>query len=206
MAALHPVLWGFAAGFTMSLMLGTVFFSLLQVSIHQGYKHGVAIASGVIVCDILFLVLALGFSEAVSDFYQKNQVTMAWVGCTALVMLGLIQILRKPPHARSEGSRKHLSYIQCATRGFLLNLVNPGNLIIWLVALNNPLTVGLSVPQKVQFAAAGLVAIFLTESGISYAAQQLRRWATPSHLHKLDLFVGVVFILAGLRMAWTYLF
>lgn len=206
MSALHPVLWGLAAGFTMSLMLGTVFFSLLQVSIHQGYKHGVAIASGVILCDILFLVLALGFSEAVSDFYQHNQATMAWVGCTALVILGLIQVMRKPPNERAEGSRKHLSYIQCAIRGFLLNLVNPGNLVIWLVALNNPVTVGLNATQKIQFAAAGLMAIFLTESGISYAAQQLRRWATPAHLRKLDLFVGVVFILAGLRMAWTYLF
>lgn len=206
MTALHPVLWGLAAGFTMSLMLGTVFFSLLQVSIHQGYKHGVAIAAGVIGCDILFLVLALGFSEAVADFYQKNQATMAWVGCAALVILGFIQILRKPAHARAEGGRKHLGYIQCAMRGFLLNLVNPGNLILWVVALNNPVTMGLSTPQKIQFAAAGLLAIFLTESGVSFAAQQLRRWATPAHLHKLDLFVGLVFILAGLRMAWTYLF
>lgn len=206
MTALHPVLWGLFAGFTMSLMLGTVFFSLLQISIHQGYKHGVAIAAGVILCDVLFLVLALGFSEAVSAFYQKNQVLMAWVGCLALVILGLIQVLRKPPYARADGGWKQLSYIQCSAKGFLLNLVNPGNLIIWLVALNNPVTVGLSMTQKIQFSSAGLLAIFLTESGISYAAQQLRRWATPVHLHRLDLLVGAVFILAGLRMAWTYLF
>jgi threonine/homoserine/homoserine lactone efflux protein len=206
MTAQHPVLWGLAAGFTMSLMLGTVFFSLLQVSINQGYRHGIAIAAGVIVCDLLFLVMALGFSEAVAAFYQKNQVTMAWIGCLALVILGLMQLLRKPPHARMDGSRKQLSYLQCVVRGFLLNLVNPGNLIIWIVALNNPLTVGLSLSQKIQFSAAGLIAIFLTETGISYAAHQLRRWATPAYLHKLDLWVGFVFILAGLRMAWTNLF
>jgi len=206
MSALHPVLWGFLAGNTMSLMLGTVFFSLLQTSIHQGYKYGMAIAAGVVVCDVLFLVLALGFSEAVSAFYGQHQSTMAWIGCGALVTLGLIQLSRKPPYAGPETSRKEQGYFGCAMRGFGLNLLNPGNLIIWLVALNNPVTIGYAMSQKIQFASAGLLAIFITETGISYAAQKLRRWATPVNLHRLDLLVGFVFVLAVLQMAWKYLF
>jgi threonine/homoserine/homoserine lactone efflux protein len=206
MSSLHPVLWGLFAGFTMSLMLGTVFFTLIQTSINQGYKYGVAIAAGVVVCDVLFLILALGFSEVVSDFYNQHRGTMAGIGCLALVTLGMIQVLRKPPHNGIEAAKNELSYPAYMVKGFLLNLVNPGNLIIWLVALNNPLTVTLEVSQKIQFSVAGLLAIFITESGISYAAQQLRRWATPARLHKLDLVVGTVFILAGLQMAWKYLF
>lgn len=206
MSTLQPILWGLAAGFTMSLMLGTVFFSLLQTSIKQGFRYGMAMAAGVIVCDMLFLILALGFSDAVAEFYTTHQEMLAWVGCLAFVVLGVVQISRKPSIAQVESANKQYTYLNRVMRGFLLNLVNPGNLVIWIVALNNPLTVGLPLNQKIHFSMAGLVAIFLTESGISIAAQQFRRWATPKRLHQLDLVVGAVFIIAALQIAWKQLF
>lgn len=204
MAWLVLVTWGMLAGFTMSLMLGTVFFALLQTSIHQGYRYGMAIAAGVVVSDICFLVLALGFDSAVSRLYGEYKGWVAMIGAIALVTLGLIQFFRKPPHAE-RARRRHLSAWQCAGKGFMLNIVNPGNLLLWLIALNTPVTIGQAFTGKVSFAVAGLIAIFLTESLMSWGAQKLRRWATPVRLHRLDQVVGSVFVLAGLQMALKYL-
>jgi threonine/homoserine/homoserine lactone efflux protein len=199
-----PALWGLLAGFSMSLMLGTVFFALLQTSIHQGYRYGMAIAAGVVLSDILFLILALGFNKAVARLYEDYKGGIAMVGCVALVALGTIQLFRKPPHAQ-RGRRKHLNAWQCAVKGFMLNVVNPGNLILWLVVLNTPVTIAYTFSQKAIFSVAGLIAIFITETAIAYGAQKLRKWATPVRLHRLDLVVGTVFIIAGLHMAVKYL-
>jgi threonine/homoserine/homoserine lactone efflux protein len=203
MAWLAVVTWGMLAGFTMSLMLGTVFFALLQTSIHQGYRYGMAIAAGVVLSDICFLVLALGFDSTVSRIYGEYKGLVALIGASALVTLGLVQFFRRPPHAE-RGRRRHLNAWQCAGKGFMLNIVNPGNLLLWLIALNTPVTIGLSFGSKVLFSSSGLVAIFLTESLISWGAQKLRRWATPVRLHRLDQVVGSIFVLAGLQMLWKY--
>lgn len=203
MAWLAILSWGMLAGFTMSLMLGTVFFALLQTSIHQGYRYGMAIAAGVVISDMCFLVLVLGFDSTVSRLYGEYKGIAALVGALALFILGLIQFFRKPPHPE-HGRRGHLNAWQCAAKGFMLNIVNPGNLLLWLIALNTPVTIGLAFSGKLLFSIGGLAAIFITESLISWGAQKLRRWATPKRLQRLDQLVGSVFVLAGLQMVWKY--
>jgi L-lysine exporter family protein LysE/ArgO len=50
---------GATSGFVLSLMLGTVFFALIQNSIDYGFTTGIYIAAGVVVSDVLFISAAL---------------------------------------------------------------------------------------------------------------------------------------------------
>ena len=74
---LFNVVWeGFVTGMALSLMLGTVFFSLLRNSLQYGYKSGFFIASGVILCDVIFISLAL-LSEGFAIFrWLQTQFTL----------------------------------------------------------------------------------------------------------------------------------
>jgi threonine/homoserine/homoserine lactone efflux protein len=50
-----PALFGLLTGFMMSILLGVVFFLLIQAGIQYGTKKGVIIAAGVVAGDLIFL-------------------------------------------------------------------------------------------------------------------------------------------------------
>ena len=52
------LMYGFLTGMVMSVMLGTVFFALVQNSIDYGFRTGIFIALGVIASDLLLITLS----------------------------------------------------------------------------------------------------------------------------------------------------
>src|SRR5690606_5846519 len=129
-------------------MLGTVFFSLVRNSILHGYITGMYIASGVILCDIIFIVMAV-LSTKFVDFLidYKNDISLA--GGIILVIMGLFMYLSAKDQ-KGEGklfnSRNNCTYVGT---GFLLNVINPVNFFSWL-CINTSLTIEYNYPLGVK--------------------------------------------------------
>ena len=80
MEIFYPLLYGIGTGFMMSVMLGAIFFMLIQTGVKHGYKKAFIIASGVIVCDILFVILAISFTGLIRDFLKAERSTNTTAG------------------------------------------------------------------------------------------------------------------------------
>ena len=52
------ILKGIVTGFILSIMIGPVFFVLLEISIRKGVKAGIAFDIGVLVNDFLYILIA----------------------------------------------------------------------------------------------------------------------------------------------------
>jgi threonine/homoserine/homoserine lactone efflux protein len=201
LAWLAPALYGLVAGFMMSILLGVVFFMLIQAGIQHGTKKGVIIASGVITGDIIFLSLAIGFTAAIAEFLQKYQQLISLLGGLLLLAMGLWMWLKK---RRVGEENKEVKGLRSARdffiKPFVINILNPANAAWWLGLYSFPPASAYGLQQKIIFGAFAVLAIFSTEVGIATGASMLKNYIKGKWLKKVDKAVAVVMFIMGLNL------
>ena len=75
-----PLFYGIATGFVMSISLGAIFFLLVQAGLVGGVKKGLPLALGVISGDFLYIILALHFSEFITQQLNEYRVWISLGG------------------------------------------------------------------------------------------------------------------------------
>ena len=189
---------GLIFGIGMSLMLGTVFFSLIQNSIMGGWKKGMFIAFGVIFSDIIFISLALlGVS-----FVQAGEGNK-WIELAAgllLAFLGVNMILNRHGKIMKAGTNIG-SFMIFFANGFLLNILNPVNFLFWAglatVARTNW---GYATERLIYFFGGCLTSIFVMEVVISYSAHKIKRFLNHNFLKWINRFTGILFIGLAIKL------
>jgi threonine/homoserine/homoserine lactone efflux protein len=200
---LMPLINGLGTGFVLSLMLGTVFFALIKTSIHHGYRSGILIAIGVVVSDIIFISIAL-FGTSLMPKLEKYETATTLIGCSMLIIFGIMSIVKKTDLTVKLPRSRLKSVLHYASSGFFLNALNPINLLAWLaVATYLEGSLKYTLGQSVLFFIGTLMAIFITESVISWSAFRLKKYLTPNGLKMINRIAGIAFILFGLRLFYT---
>jgi L-lysine exporter family protein LysE/ArgO len=198
---LEAFLYGLTSGIAMCLSLGTVFFALIQNSVDNGYRSGMKIAFGVVVCDLIFIFFAL-FGTTLLPPVDHFDVYLR-LSCAALLLtLGTASLLRGTPKLAYPQTRFG-NFLYYFGKGFLLNALNPINFFIWVSVA--ALIRRYDGPQTALFFGACLLAIFGTETGISLSAHKLKHYFSPRVLGWVNKASGLVFILVGLNLAWSQL-
>ena len=188
-------------GAALSLMLGTVFFSLLRNSLQFGYRTGFYIASGVIVCDIMFIALAL-LSHQFALFLKTYSMQFSLAGGIILMAMGIIMFVKASPKVLDGELMSARSNLYYFFNGFLLNLLNPVNFFSWL-AISTMLTVrfNFNITDKVYFFTAALFSIFIVEILIAVGAARIKQWVTPKLLKRINQISGLIFFGVGVKLA-----
>ena len=206
MHLLNCILQGLLTGVILSLMLGTVFFSLIKNSVNSGYKTGIYIASGVILCDIIFIALAI-LSTEFAEFLKNNQNTISFLGGLVLLIMGISMFLKakpKPDEGKifTSSSKSALYFIG---NGFLLNVVNPVNFFSWL-AISSLLKVKLDyqINDQIIYFSACLFSIFVVEIAIAYFASLLKKWMTDKVVQRINQVSGLVFVGVGIKLILSF--
>ena len=196
---------GLLSGFFLCLTFGTVFFSLLQNSVDNGYRTGVKIAFGVIVCDMLFVTSAL-FGTSFIPKIEGFDLILMLISVVFLIALGLVNLLKGTPRLAYPTTRFG-NFLYYFWMGFLLNGLNPINFITWVTLatyLRNSLHYSLN--EQIAFMSMSLLGIFLTQSGLALSAHKLKRLFTPNVVLYFNRLTGIVFIGIAANLAWTRLY
>lgn len=202
MHTINCIWQGLATGFVLSMMLGTVFFALIRNSISFGYKTGIWIATGVILCDIMFISLAL-LSQPFAVFLSKYKNEISIGGGVILMVMGLLMFFKSEPELQEGKAFGQGSKWYYIGNGFLLNVVNPVNFFSWL-GISSFLTIKYQygINDKIIFFAASLLSIFLAEFGIAFFASKLSRWISQRALKRINQISGLVFLLVGIKLSF----
>jgi threonine/homoserine/homoserine lactone efflux protein len=186
------LMYGFLTGMVMSVMLGTVFFALVQNSIDYGFRTGIFIALGVIVSDLMLITLSWFNAELIPPGGTTDLIVRI-CGALFLLFYGLSNLLKKDKAAYPQTEKKQL--LKFSSMGFLLNILNPGNYIGWLAVTTQLKTVAkYEVAQATIYFAGALSAIFLMECLISWSASFLKPYITDRFLQLVNRLIGVLFI------------
>lgn len=199
---LEALLYGAITGVLLSCTFGTVFFSLVQSSVDNGYRSGVKIALGVLVCDIVFVFFALFGTRHLPDFPDFDKWT-AGIGAIFLLGLGIANLVREKPRLVYPKSRFG-NFIYYFSTGFLLNGLNPVNFIAWAtLATYVHTTLAYTFDQSLIFFGASVLTIFLSEALIAVFAHRFQHFFTDKVVFYFNKLTGIVFIGIAVRLFFT---
>jgi threonine/homoserine/homoserine lactone efflux protein len=208
------LLKGLLLGFTLSFMIGPLFFSIVEATLDRGYRAGLAVAAGIWCSDILFILAVQKGMEAMKHIVALNGFRF-WAGIVGGLMLiafGLATWLNgKKTNSASAKEQQILveekGIIGLYLRGFLINSINPGTLVFWLgTATGIVAPQGWNTFETYLFFGAMMAVLILTDALKIYGAKFLRAWLTSAHILLVRRSIGLVLFVFGLVLALSEVF
>ncbi|MDY3547911.1 LysE family transporter [Riemerella anatipestifer] len=123
-------------GLMLSLVfIGPIFFLLIETSFSRGARHALTLDIGVITADLVCILVAYFASDDLVEIIDKYP---SFYRITAFIIFiyGIFMILSKTK-MKIEGGKKIISqnYFKTFLNGFLLNILNIGVVLFWLVTV-----------------------------------------------------------------------
>jgi threonine/homoserine/homoserine lactone efflux protein len=198
---MDAVFAGILAGLLLAVLIGPVFFALIQVSINHGFIFGLIFAIGIIISDICYFLIAyFGISSLVTDGNLNRGLGL--VGGLFLIGFGLRLLLRKPKtFIKSYYSKTNV--VKSFSQAFMLNTLNPFVLIYWIGIISTlGTTFSFTQLNVMGFLSACFGTIFFTDVLKAYLASKLQKLLSIRFIFRLNRISGVLLLLFGLRMIW----
>ena len=213
---INLLIGGIGLGLVLSLMLGPVFFVLLETSIQKGIKSALYLDLGVLLSDIVYITFAYLFVNQVAGLMESeysNYLTI--VGGICFIFFGIYtlrkkvsinigddKILDNDEILKKNKNMKTNSPLSTILKGFLLNAVNPGVLFYWLTIIgtlrDKNEVLGLSENTTVILY---LIIILITFFGIDVfkiiGAEKLKNILTPAWMNIINRVLGIILICFG---------
>lgn len=198
---LKVLLEGLVMGLTLCIMVGPAFFTLIQTSLQNGYRSGIAFAFGIFLSDTFCVVLAYA---GVSQFINNPivAVVVGIVGGILLIGLGLYNIMRKQP--QSPDGEDVVIEVRRPTwgllmlKGFLMNIINPFVFFFWIAAIGLASKHATTSFLLFLFFAGTLLMVLATDILKALASHKIKHFLTPSFLMKLNKIAGLILIISGI--------
>ncbi len=190
---------GILLGLTLAVLVGPVFFALLQTSIHKGFGAGVRIAIGISVSDSLYILVTNFFISSIQNLSAIEHY-LSLVGGIVLMIIGIQTFFRKPKlEASPMPNRSFAHNAGLIVRGFLLNFTHPGVLIFWLSVIGVLSTeFSYSINEKWLMYSCTVATIFTTDVLKSYLANKIKRLLTERILLWINHGMGIILVGFGL--------
>ncbi len=204
----NQIIEGIGLGLIMALMIGPVFFMLINISIKNGFRSAVYFAFGVVLSDAFFITI-IEFSKSLVGFINENRYWVALFGGVVLIAFGLSSIIKKvkdPKDIKIESDIGKLDLLLEAIKGFVMNSLNPFVLLFWL-SVSTTLVVSQTnnLRDTVIFFSSTLATIFITDLLKGAMAISLKKVMTVRFISILNKVSGAGLILFGFRLFYLLL-
>ncbi len=194
-----PIISGITLGLLLAVMLGPVFFTLLQTSLHEGFKAGVHLAIGVLISDATVIAICVFFASQL-NLLDKYKITMGWVGGLLMIAFGLFNFFRKVVVKEVDDNKKTV-HAKFMLKGFLLNIINPAVLLFWigvvsLISVKEHYT----KTHEMVFFGTLLGTVFSTDLLKSYISNRIKNLLKPNVMLWVNRIIGLILMGFGINM------
>jgi threonine/homoserine/homoserine lactone efflux protein len=199
---LDPIIKGFGLGLIIAIMVGPVFFFILNTSIKRGFAPAAITATGVMMSDLFFIMLAYFGSSFILYLNEYKEAT-GIVGGIVIAGFGtylFFKEARVSAESLEFAESPHPPFLYLA-KGFMLNSVNPSVLLFWFVVAS-------TIPVKEHFTAADTFVFYAFTLGTvlstdllkAYLANRLKKIITAKSLIVLNRIAGIALVIYGASM------
>jgi threonine/homoserine/homoserine lactone efflux protein len=194
------VLKGVISGLVLALLVGPVFFTLLQTSIERGFLSGVWVAVGISLSDTLYITLSyLGLSRFFAN--PQVQIYLSYGGGFILFCFGVYYLLIKSKRL-TNFNLEHIeerSPFRLMGKGFIMNGLSPMVLIFWIGTVGIATTdFGYSTPgTAIIFFGSIVCTVFCTDIIKAKLADKLRALLTTRLIRLMNFVLGIVLVIFG---------
>lgn len=197
---------GFLIGIGLSMLIGPVFFSLINTSINQGKRTATYLAVGISMSDLLYIFLAfLGINSL-----QHNKSFLFWVGIgggAVLMLFGLQSILKKSnmeadPKVRLETK----DVFKTIFKGFLLNSMHPGVVLFWMATVGGIMGEGnFTLGEEILLFGTSIATTFMIDLLKLNLAHKVSQYLTPLFIKRLNVGIGIILVVCGAYLLYATL-
>ncbi|MBX2898273.1 MAG: LysE family transporter [Cyclobacteriaceae bacterium] len=200
---LLPILFnGIKMGLVLSVLVGPVFFTIIQTSVERGFKSGALVSLGVSASDILYVTVCyFGLVQILDE--PRFKLYMAYGGAIMLVLFGLYHLVIKSRKIfQAAGKVTGKSTYQCFMKGFIINGLSPMVPIFWVGAIGiASLDFGYAHHYEfISFFTVVLMTVLATDLLKAYLAGRLRQLVTQRMMTILNIVVGIGLFAFGIRL------
>lgn len=192
---LDVILLAIPLGLTLSLLVGPVFFILIETSITKGARAAIALDIGVILSDIFYILIAFYSSKQLLQDLEDTP-SLFLIGGAVVFAYGLQNAIKKSHIEYENVEVKKSDFFGLIFKGFFLNIINVGVLIFWIGAM---VIAGHNLdfdPYNTTVYFTTVIATYLIIDLIKIAlAKEFKKKLTDELLHKIKRTIG--FILMG---------
>lgn len=206
------IIQGVLLGLTLSILVGPIFFAILQLVIERGPKSATLLAAGQWLGDIIYIVLVFWggtfIEQLLEDPIAKNQfiVYAGSLGALILTAMGIELWVGKPPdlHKQQTLGNKIVGavtaeaswrlYIQFFMKGFLINVANPAPLFFWATLMTTSISDNYTATETYILYISVMGVVVISDLLKIYAAKYIRSWLKKRHLIYVRRIAGTVLI------------
>ncbi|MEQ8475417.1 LysE family transporter [Fulvivirga sp.] len=195
---------GLLFGFTLMVMIGPVFFTILQTSLEKGFGKSILVAIGVSLGDVVMILLTyFGLSQVIG--FEENKELIGYIGAIILAVFGIVNILRSNkkfiPKADDEPI---VGFYRFIFKGLAINAISPFVPVFWIGTMSlATIEYGYKGYDLLIFFTTILIVVFSTDVLKGYLATRLSKIINERIMKILSIAVGIILILFAIRMA-TY--
>jgi threonine/homoserine/homoserine lactone efflux protein len=202
---MESILNGVISGIVLALLIGPVFFTIIQTSIERGFRSGFFVAVGVSLSDAFYI--SVSYLGVYQLFDQGNfREYLAYVGGIVLLGMGFYYLIVKSRKLANYDPMKveAKSPYKLVVKGFIINGLTPMVLIFWIGTVGVATTkLGYVTPSDaIPFFAAIVATVFITDVIKAKLADHLRRVLTPKFVRTLNFVLGIVLVIFGGRLIY----
>lgn len=205
-------LWnGIQLGLALALLIGPVFFALIQAGVERGFRAGTVLASGIWVSDLLY-ILAVFWSSTFLESMLAHPLVIRWLGVAGsliLIGIGIGTLIARPPSLNyiTELGVQRAPYSLLWLKGFAINTFNPFTVFFWISMMTGfVLPNDMNTADTSLFFAGILGTIICTDLLKVVLAKRIRGFLRWNHLVWLRRIAGVAIFVFGIiiivRIFW----
>lgn len=202
---IHVVLKGILLGLTLAGLFGPAFFSLIQTSIHRGFRSGMFLAIGIFFSDASLVFLSyIGVSQIFNA--PQNQFWVGMLGGLMLIAFGIYTYNHKMKlsvDGEVEVKKNHpFTFI---VKGFFLNIANPSVWLFWVsvVTLNLGTAESPDIKSFITFFGSALITVFLTDLLKCFISFRIKIYLNQKVLKWINHIVGILLIIFGIYLLYN---
>jgi threonine/homoserine/homoserine lactone efflux protein len=201
------IIGGVGLGLVLSIMLGPVFFILLETSIKKGVRSAFFLDLGVLLSDLMYISLAYVFVNQVAAFKENENIYwLLIIGGAVFIVFGFMTMRNKVPRNKNRGINPNdltsNNYFTTMVKGFFLNAVNPGVLFYWgaIIGRSKELEkLGSFSKEMTELIYVGVILLtfFTVDIFKIFGAKKLKNVLTPAWMKIINRVLGIILVCIG---------
>lgn len=191
-------------GFLLStILIGPVFFLLIETSIRKSWKSAVTLDLGVIFADVLCIVVAYFGSKDFADYVTSHPkfYRIYLIAGFFVMVYGIFMYFSKPKlhlDCKEEQAVVSNNYLKTFFNGFVMNLLNIGVIVFWFVIVSSIMIQYPDPKDFIIYMGVVLATYFIIDLIKIFLAGKLQKRITDQMVFKIRKAVGLCLLVFGI--------
>ncbi len=181
-------LQGIGFGLLLCVLIGPIFFKILQTSIERGKTAATVLAAGQWLGDLMYIGLVCWGAQYIETVMNDETVKKTFIqyvggsGALLLAIFGMLMLLHRPAANIQTQTVSGAAYAGLFAQGFVINTINPFPIFFWLSLMTFSIKENYNFANSLGLFVGTMGTVIATDWLKIYLAGKIQRWLLPQYV------------------------